>query len=364
MTDPLASTGPERDGRGRPKIIPLDTDGKPNVDGKLVAYTRASTFAKALSDPGGLTDWKVRHAVVGVSISPDLAAIVGALGTNPDEFTPDQKRDLDDVIERAHDRSGGNVKADYGTAVHTLTEPGNEGVTAAIPEMAGDVNAYQEALNRHGIEVVESEVFVVHDDLKVAGTFDDKYRLTRPLMLEDGSILPADSLLIGDKKTGTLHFDEHAVQLAVYAHADGYDYETGERTAHGALKTYGILAHIGRGTATCDLYLVDLQIGWYAAQLCLQVRAYRSTKTKKSQPLTSIHPYTAIREPADELDAAVDAVQHTFPDAEPTDDVLEAIRICKTHAELKNVWSRYKATWTETHTAASKARMEQIGAGN
>ena len=85
-TDPF-DEGVPRDGRGRPLIIPATRAGKPNLKAKPVAYTRASTFASALDDGKGLTRWTARHAVIGVACSPDLAAMVGALGRNLNAYS-------------------------------------------------------------------------------------------------------------------------------------------------------------------------------------------------------------------------------------------------------------------------------------
>lgn len=273
--DPF-DTGVERNGHGQPLIVPLKR-GKPDTAAKLVPYTRASTFAKALDDGGGLATWRTRHAAHGVAKSPDLAAMIAALG-NPDMLASQAKRDLDGIIERAHDRSGGNIKADYGTAVHSLTEPGNTGdpFDAGI---ADDVAAYNAALDGAGLTVVDSERFVVNDRLAVAGTYDHRYEAGRDLIVpvsDDCEPITAGTRLLGDKKTGTLHPLSCAIQLAVYARAELYDHTTGVRTALDVSPQWGVVAHIPRGTGTATLYLVDLHAGWEAAKLALAVRQARS----------------------------------------------------------------------------------------
>ncbi len=306
--DPFAAELP-RDGYGRPQIIPVKKKRggvvEPDLTARLVPYTRASTFAKALSDGGGLTDWKVGHAVLGTAVSPDLAAMAAALGRNYNDFTRDQKAALREIAERAHDRSGGNDKANYGTAVHSLTEPDPFGV-AIDPRMAADVAAYELALSEAGIEVVDAEQFVVNDELRAAGTYDHRYRLTRDLAFSVGNdgdgmyeVLPSDTLLLGDKKTGTLHFDEHAIQLAIYARGKGYDHTTGERTSLDVSPQWGLLAHIPRGEAKCTLYLVDLHAGCAGAKLAGQVREYRAKPGRLS---TVIGEASATLVPAELVD--------------------------------------------------------------
>jgi hypothetical protein len=41
---------------------------------------------------------------------------------------------------------------------------------------------------------------------------------------------------------------------------------------------WGIIVHLPAGTGECDLYWVDLNIGWALAQLALQIRKARSTR--------------------------------------------------------------------------------------
>lgn len=390
--DPFAEpAGPPRDGKGRPLIIPLKR-GKPDLKAKPIAYTRASTFAKAFSTDGGgnLARWKTRHAALGIALRPDLARMAAALGRNLNDFTPDQKRDLDDIIERAHDTSGGNDKANWGTAVHSLTEPGNDGV-AIHDVMARDVASYRAVLAAHGLACSDSETFVVNDTLQVAGTFDDVYLLERDLTLtagDDAVTLEAGTRLIGDKKTGSLHFDEHAIQLAVYARGQRIDFETGERSALDVSPQWGILAHIPNSQADTILYLVDLHVGWEAAKLAKAVRDFTSAKTRKSYQFPAVEVETqtptADVDPFDvpatgevvvvhpdgtvEVDGQVDE-----PDADAAalalvtetlrvDEVRTAIANAKSADECRALWSQHRRTWTDDHTAAVQARLAELGA--
>src|SRR5690606_20390553 len=94
-------------------------------DGTLVPYQRASTFCVQLSDHTGIYKWKLRHVVLGMGRYPDLQRLAAPLRYDPDAPTDENGRRMDDrdeldrIAERAMDRVGLNVKADYGTAVHS-----------------------------------------------------------------------------------------------------------------------------------------------------------------------------------------------------------------------------------------------------
>lgn len=286
--DPLAvDEGVPRDWLRRPLIIPAPR-GKPNLKAKLETYTRASTFAKTLSDGGqGLTTWQVRHATLGIALRPDLAAMAAALGRNLNDYTPEDKRNLDAIVASAHDTSGGNDKANWGTAVHSLTEDPLVERGVIDDDMAADVNAYDAALLKAMLEPVSSEQFVVNDELKVAGTYDHKYRLHRDLAFDvpvpvgvKSQHLPAGTILVGDKKTGTMHWTEVSIQLAIYARGKGYDHTTGERTSLDMSPQWGIVAHIPKGKGEAILYLVDLHAGWELAKIAAKARAVKPSSLR------------------------------------------------------------------------------------
>ena len=272
--DPLdIDEGIERDRYGRPKIIQLNAAGEPTE--KTIAYTRASTFAKALDDGAGLIAWKLRHAAVGIAQRPDLAQMAAALGRNPDDFTKAKKAELDGIIETAHDASFGNAKANYGTAVHALTEPGNDGV--ALDPLAADVDSFKAACTALDLVVVDSEEFVVQDLVKVAGTYDHRILTARDLKLGGEVIVPAGTMMIADKKTGSLHISQNAIQLAVYAHSKAYDRATGARSDLEVSTEWALIAHIPARKGITEFYLVDIEAGWkVGAYLAQQVREFTS----------------------------------------------------------------------------------------
>jgi len=265
-----------RDYLGRPKVTPPE-GGKPKP------YTRVSTLAKTLDDQYGLTSWKMRMTAIGVAINPSLLSRVSAVVNSHIDPVSTGKADLNELVEKATEAAGITRAADLGTAVHTMTEIlDNGGTLTNVPDdLAPVLDAYRWGTAE--LEMLGTEVFVVCDELRAAGTLD---RLVR---------LPDGRVVIGDVKTGKdepKYSNGVATQIAVYAHGERYDPATGERTPlHPDLDlTTGLLIHLPLlpvdGKQVCDLYPLDLEAGWRKAQLACQVRAER--KHPKLQRLVTV----------------------------------------------------------------------------
>ncbi|MGZ4610441.1 MAG: hypothetical protein ACXV2H_09315 [Actinomycetes bacterium] len=247
---------------------------QPEGGGTPEPYMRISSFAQTLDDAGGLVTWKARNAALAMARHPDLAAMVAGL-----VFSGDKRADrgvnkiLDEHVETGIARV--TDSAAHGTAVHSFTEPD---ASPFVPErMQADVASYFQALEDHGLECVIAEGFVVNDALKVAGTFDGIYR-HRDL-----------GLLVGDKKTGTLHAQATAVQLACYADSAFYDLQTHARTPLGVRTDVGLVIHIPKGAGKTEIHLIDLEAGRAAAKAALWVCGWR----KRDDLLTYLNPLTA-----------------------------------------------------------------------
>jgi hypothetical protein len=224
-------------------------------DGTLVPYTRASTFAGWLDDGVGLAIWKSRHVALSIATNEDLAGVVAGLSYGD--------KDLDVLIERALQRAKTDESANWGTAVHRFTEPDSP---PTMPErFKSDVTAYHAEMDRRGWEVLDTEIFIVNDDLRVAGTFDHLIR-TR-----DGRVM------ILDKKTGKLHYLSMAMQLACYAGGSRYDVTTGARTPiHPDIdQRAGVIAHIPAGQGRCQMIGLDINRAAYFAHVAITVNAMR-----------------------------------------------------------------------------------------
>lgn len=318
-----------RDRWGRPLIIP------PN-GGDPVPYQRASTFCGVLADSTGIGKWKARHVALGIGQHEDLAAMAAGL-----EYGKDNA-ELDRIIETAIDRAGCNAKANYGTAIHTLTGPG---APLNVPgRMKNDVDAYRELIGRAGIKIVSTERFVVCDDIKVAGTYDHIYSV--PTALLPGRPNASGSVcVVGDKKTGSLHFDQHAVQLAVYAHGKYYDPATGERSGLNVNFGWALLVHIPAGKGEATLYWADIKAGWEAAELASRIHEWRKRK---------------------DLGTEVDLTDPWTLDMLSPEQILsDHIGGCTTEDGLNALWrtANKRGIWTDDHTLLAKARRELIKGG-
>lgn len=246
----------KRDRWDRPLIL--------QPDGTEIAYTRASTLAKALDDLNNLMLWKQRKTAEGLLKRPDLMTQVsGALANgDPDEDWP-TKRQLNRIVDEAVEAAGGTTGRNAGSGLHSLTEAADRG---DWPLWISDEDekrliAYAEA-TRH-MEALDAETFVVCDAIRTAGSFDRLWRL------------PDGRVVVGDLKTGKSEADyplTTAMQLAIYAHGKRYDPATGKRTRlHRDLDLdEGLLVHLP-ASGGCKVIPLDLRKGWKAAQLAAEV---------------------------------------------------------------------------------------------
>jgi len=247
-----------RDRYGRPLIEPVG-------GGKAIPYTRVSTLAKALDDKTALTKWKQSMVVAGIAARPDLVSLATAASGD--------KRALADIVEQAMSAAESDRAANLGTAIHTFTERVDAGsAISTFPEIhQADLQAYKTAMT--GIEIIATELFIVTDEVEAAGTFD---RLVR---------LPDGRVVVADVKTGANEPKyPHGVgtQIAIYSHGHLYDPVKG-RIGHlptvGVSTDVGLLIHMPVGTGRCDLYLIDLTVGWKLAQTAVAVRNAYKQKT-------------------------------------------------------------------------------------
>lgn len=237
------------------------------VSGKPTAYTRATTFAKSISDTYTLSMWSQRMAAKGITIRPDLYAAVAATDLS-------ERDKLNKLVEDAKATAGAKSGANLGTALHAFTEQLDRGekVTAPAPWDA-DVEAYRIALERAGIEIVPGmiERIVLNEQFSIAGTFD------RIVMWKGRPT-------IFDLKTGKdleYGWNEIAIQLAIYANSEHvFDKatKTFETMPSDIDRQIGLVCHLPVGKATATIYEVDLQAGHDGAYLCAEVRNWRKRR--------------------------------------------------------------------------------------
>jgi hypothetical protein len=294
----------KRDRYGRYLIPHPDT-------GKEQAWTRATTFAKSISDTYALSQWGLRMALLGATMRPDLVRRAHGKHVRAD------KKLLDELTAELKDAAGAKVAANDGTAMHSFTEladrawhsPGGPRsvMDQVPPDCRAMVETYISLLEETGLEPVADliEFTTVVKQYGVAGTSDNCYRLTKPLMLKIGraevQLLPGE-YVIGDKKTGRdldYGWQEHAIQLSTYAQGintsgvwDRHEEKWHPDPLNGAkVRTdAGVIIHLPvdpESEKTPTVYGLDLESGWNAAVLCERVRAWRNVRKLASPVMVS-----------------------------------------------------------------------------
>ncbi len=311
MTAPFTTPRPEpkRDRWGR-YLLPDPHTGKER------AWTRATTFAKTISDMYGLARWQERMVAKGIATRSDLYALAAA--TNVDDKTK-----FDKICEDAKEAAKASSGANLGTALHAFTEQVDAGEDVAVPEpWDKDIAAYTATVAQAGLVMHPQwiERIVVLPEYGVAGTLD---RLVGP------------TLRVGDVKTGkdlSYSWGEICIQLALYAASRWMwnpDTKTFERMPQ-VDQEQAIVLHLPVGKARCDLYTVDIAAGIEAVQLCQQVRDWRGRKDLAV-------PYTP--EPA------------RTPLGDP---LLGRILATTTEADLEALWHQTWRDWGDRHNQAAR----------
>ena len=268
MTDMFfMGTGIPRDDSGRPLIMPRG-------QAERVPYSRASGVANILEDHYHITKWQMRGLAKGLSASRDLINMIAA-ESYTSGFAEDAKENssagkrIDGHIEVALRRGGTHQKADYGTAIHALTEPGNTGAIVD-DQVLDDTNSCLQLWADMGVRHVGTEVFTACDEIKVAGTFDHL------------SFVPGYGICVTDKKTSAKASKHYAVQLGVYAHSDIYNEDTDQRlTIPEYIKRMGfdpelwnphqgIIWWVKNGRTQARV--LDLDAGWEYAKMAAEIR--------------------------------------------------------------------------------------------
>lgn len=324
-----------------PDMVPRDQWGRPLIvdptTGEATAYTRASTMAGYIDNAYGLHQWQLRLVAQGMGHRSDLAAMAAALPPY-DSCTKAHKAELKEIVEAALETAGAYQKANHGSAIHAFTDPSH--VSGPVPsELAADVASHEAVMEATGIVYLVNEVFVVNDELKVAGTLD--YIAGVPAL---------DALLVGDKKTGKADLHKTAIQVALYQGGQAYDHETGERTP---LRDYvadkvgmdvpeisndvGLYTHIPRLEGKTTLHPLNLADGRRMAAICAQVREWNASQgfvgPDTAEWLTN---------------------QRHMP-------ALKAITEAGDLQALKSVVARYKWCWDDRLNKAGEARWAELG---
>lgn len=242
-------------------------------DDKLLSWTRVSTIAGTLGSEHQIDDWRLRLAIKGVGIRPDLYALAAA--------TPlDDKDTLQGIAKQAVDAAEGKARANLGTALHSFSELADSGEDlSAIPyPWRADIEAYQAEMQLRDIELIPgmTELRVINpkwadgNAAGVAGRFD------RIVMYKGRPT-------IGDLKSGSdpLRYgaSKIAIQLWLYATAwaiwDGAKFLNLPKDLNTDI---ALVFHVPPGESKCEIHELPLDGCEDAVRLALDVRAWRREK--------------------------------------------------------------------------------------
>lgn len=348
MYDPLADHfevgrgGVRRDHSGRAMLLMAGTDVR-------AAYTAASSLSDYIQNHYAIRIWERRYLARGVGMRPDLAMLAAAetystgFAEEDDRENKASGRRLDQIIDRALDQARVHERADWGTAVHQLTEPGATRRGSVIPDaMRPDVEAWER--ETRGVDIVATELFVANDALMAAGTFDhvfdgDDDALASQIHAVTG-IDVTGTLVCVDKKTGRLKGPEASVQMAVYVGGELYDGATDVRTTFEERfgkpmnLEVGILAHIPAQTGKAELLPLDLVAGREAAEHAVWVRDWQKSTLKN------------LHEPLDTRLLARGRVERLIAGAASI-------------GELTELWRAYQDVWDDTLTDRAQFRVSE-----
>lgn len=349
MSDPFATVASElpRDRWGRPLITPPE-------GGDPVAYMRVTTFVKAIDDTFFLNQWSTRMVALGMAARKDLILAAAAI-SDPDDAS--QKRTLNRIAKDAQEAAKAGAKAAVGTALHSFTETIDQGLPlpSTLPdEYVSDLAAY--AILAGFMEPVSMEGFVVHDGLRIGGSYDRIWRFTAEgldafaeaaghrLAYPDGAEVAAGDTVIGDLKTGkSVDFAAGSIacQMGAYANSLSYDHTLGSRSPlpGSPSKRWGLVIHAPAGTGTASFVWADIAAGWETAHdLLPAVHAWRKRKDL-------LYPvYTARVAQAPEV------------------SIPEQIRAATTEDALRLLYAAHADVWTPGLTSLAKERIKEISA--
>lgn len=272
---------------------------------KRLAYGSPSGFGKQIESTYNLSKWSERRVVMGIGV--DLALIADcAVVARMDPESEEYRSAADRIVVRAKEAAQVSLAADRGTHGHALTEDHDEERDWIVRAEAGEVlgldanvqaqlvQAWNDMLQRDGLEILAVEAACVNDEFRTAGTLDRIARLTKDLRFSlitgEVVIVKAGTVVVLDVKTGkrrqqssgvVIYWQSYAVQIANYAGSVPYDTqaETRGEWPWGISQTHALIAHLDvlgalEGNPTCELVYVDIEAGRDAARLVVEAKAW------------------------------------------------------------------------------------------
>lgn len=282
----------------------------PKTKTKTESWTRVTTIANTLKDRYALEQWAQRNTVLGLGAREDLYALAAST-------TPDDRDQLNKIVDQAQEAAKARSGANLGTALHRLTERIDAGEQLDVPETwRSDIDAYCQTLADHHVRIHPEwiERVVVIPQLQAAGTLDR--------MVTIGS---DPTFRVADLKTGAQadrYVNETALQLALYANASYVWKGTTDEIKRDRYGRYllpnpqedpeayepmppvdtdtALLIHLPVEQGVCNLHEIDIKAGKEAVRLAMSVREWRKRRDLAS-PFNP-EPFTGGDSPTEEDD--------------------------------------------------------------
>lgn len=241
--------------------------------GKERAWVRATTLAKALEDTYNLEIWSNRMVAKGMALRPDLLALAATLDVEVD------KKRLNDVAKAAKEAAGGSSGANMGTALHAMTEKLDAGEEVQPGPFARELAAYRATMTAEGLVVLPhySERIICVPSLGVAGRLDKLTETAGSQLYQVSDLKSQKSMDFGAVSI--------AIQLSLYAHAYAMwnpSTETWEDPPPIDQDTATVVwLPVGQGH--CEVFDVDIFLGWEWAKHATETRRIRKCKPLASR---------------------------------------------------------------------------------
>lgn len=253
-------------------------------DGGTDIYRRASTVASYLDDKSNLIDWKAAMTCFGVVRSEAMIANFRMLNWH------DDKPRIRELVKKAAVAGGAEDAADMGTAFHRLVEAHHKreqlDEDLISDEFKAALKGYIELLAELKLTAVGSEVRVVNDTHRIAGTADLILRAETDIETPFGTIA-AGQALIADVKTGSVSDYSGmsmGMQLGIYSHSTPYDAGRNVRTSWEGIgelnPAIGLIFKVDLKAGTTTPWWLNLDEAYEFVDLAMQVSASRTRGRK------------------------------------------------------------------------------------
>ena len=161
-----------------------------------------------------------------------------------------------------------------------------------------------------------TEVHLINDEFRAAGTADRIFRTTLPLITPDNMRIEPGDLILGDLKTGKLDFSmpNYCVQTYLYASSKLYDVINERRLPTPPIRQdWTLLIHLPVGAARCEVLWCSMEIGRFGAEMARNIKEWRR-KWKNGEydcPVVGV-PVEPLELLSSELGAEPDGVEVTL----------------------------------------------------